>query len=75
LVLRNWAGETTFYASPDTGNLYISGTLNGNTLRIADEADWELGNEGRTLDAYLGANFPTKDEVEHTLGELKHDTD
>ena len=41
LKLRNWNNDVTFFANPETGNLFISGVLDANNVKVlTNSADW-----------------------------------
>ena len=70
LKLRNWQNEVTFYANPDTGNLFISGTLDVERVKVVEShEEWDEHPEGvdvTTLEEYV--NRP----AELIEGELKN---
>ena len=49
LKMRNWQNNLTFFASADTGDLFISGTLNADNIYIQDGTNWNRGVRGITL--------------------------
>ena len=53
LTLKNWNGNTTFFADADTGDLWLSGTVSAQNFKIVNtDEQWREGVGGVSLDTY-----------------------
>lgn len=70
LVLRNWEGDRTLYAEPDTGNLVIEGTIIANALQIG----YSSGTTN-SIESYVNNQIATNNTLNTTLTDLQAQID
>ena len=72
--LRNWDGETVFYADPDTGNLHLTGTIIADEGRIGGWTILADRLEGRYISFINSSNTSTNGIFLTNNGAVSSDT-